>query len=115
MSFKGGWFALGGMLLLLTALGYGLLGSVGKEPGKLQLRVTNQQIQDGSLVISVVTTNAGSAVLVNDGNCEVRYLVDGAWSTNSLPGFRTTIASLFPRQVHTARIKLPLATSRFQV
>jgi hypothetical protein len=109
------WLAAGSIGLLLIAVTCAIPWTAGNKSAKLQLTAVDQRIQGDALVISVLTSNAGSAVLVNGGNCEVRYQKDGVWSTNSLPGFRSSIAWLLPGQVHTERIKLPLGTSRFQV
>lgn len=102
-------------MLLLIGVAYGVIQSPGSSPGKLQLTVVDQHIEGESLVISVSTSNAGSAVLINGGNCEVRYKIDGAWSTNSFPGLRSSIFWLLPGQMHSERVRLPRAVSRFQV
>src|SRR4051812_196067 len=108
------WLALGSGVLLLIAVAYGMIQSPGSRSGKLQFSVVGQHIQGESLVMSVMTSNAGSAVLINGGNCEVRYKMDGAWSTNSFSGSRSSIFWLLPGQVHTERIRLPRGVSRFR-
>lgn len=109
------WLALGSGLLLLVGVGYGVIQGPGSRPGKLQLTVANQHIQGEFLVMSVLTSNAGSAVLINGGNCEVRYKIDGIWSTNSFPGLRSSIFWLLPGQMHSEQVRLPPGVSRFQV
>src|SRR5512133_454731 len=109
------WLALGGALLLIIGVTYGVVQSPGRKSGKLLLRVVDQDIEGESLVMSVLTSNAGSAVLINGGNCEVRYMVNGAWKTNSFPGHRSSIFWLLPGQMHLERVRLPRGVSRFQV
>jgi len=109
------WLALGGGMLLLIGVAYGMSKRPGSTSGKLQLTVVEQHIEGESLVISVLTSNAGSAVLINGGNCEVRYKIGGAWSTNSFPGLRSSIFWLLPRQTQAERVKLPRSVSRFQI
>jgi hypothetical protein len=109
------WLALGSAVLLLVGGAYGVIQSPGSTPGKLQITVASQHVQGESLLISVSTSNAGSAVLLNGGNFEVRYEVDGTWNTNSLPGFRSSIFCLLPGQMHSEQIRLPRDVSRFQV
>ncbi len=109
------WLALGTETLLAVGVGYGVIQRGGSTPGKLQLTVGVQHIQGDSLVTSVLTSNGGSAVLINGGNYEVRYKIDGAWSTNSFPGFRSSIFWLLPGQMHSEQIRLPRGVSRFQV
>jgi hypothetical protein len=101
-------------VLLLIAGAYEVK-SPGSRSGKLQLTVAGAHVQGESLVMSVLTSNAGSAVLINGGNCEVRSKVDGAWSTNSFPGLRSSIFWLLPGQIHSEQIRLPRGVSRFQV
>jgi hypothetical protein len=102
-------------VLLLIAVASLVSQSSGGGSGKLQIRVVNQHIQGESLLISVLTSNAGSAVLINGGNCEVRYRVDGVWSTNSLPGVRSSIFWLLPTQTYSQKLRVPRSVSRFQV
>src|SRR5438309_1065118 len=90
------WLALGSGLLLLIGVAYGVIQSPGSRSGKLQLTVVDQHIKGEYLVMSVLTSNAGSAVLINGGNCEDRYKIDGVWSTNSLPGLYSSIFWLLP-------------------
>lgn len=115
MRHKRLWLAFGIGVLLLIGVTYGVIQSPGGRPGELQLEVVNQHIEGGSLIISVLTSNAGSAVLVNGGNCEVRYKIDRAWSTNSFPGIPSSIAWLLPGQTHSEQVRLPRGVSRFQV
>jgi len=109
------WLALGGGVLILIAVVYSVTQSSRGGSGKLQIRVVNQHIQGESLLISVLTSNSGSAVLINGGNCEVRCRVDGVWSTNSLPGIRSSIFWLLPGQTYSQQLRVPRGVSRFQV
>jgi hypothetical protein len=109
------WLGAAIIVVLLIPVTLGLLGSSSSKPGKLYLEAATFTSHGESLVISVLTSNAGSTVLVNGGNCDVRYQMDGLWSTNSLPGYRSSISWLLPGQVRTQHISLPRRTSRFQV
>ena len=66
-------------------------------------------------MISVLTSNAGSAVLLNGGNVEVRYKIGAAWSTNFFPGLRSCSFWLLPGQSRSQRIRLSRSVSCFQV
>ena len=110
------WLWLGfGIGVLLLGVAYGVVQSPGNKPGYLKLTAVAQHTQGESLVVSVVTSNGGSAVLINGGNCEVRYELDGAWSTNSFPGYQSSIFWLLPGQTHSEQVRLPRGVSRFQV
>jgi hypothetical protein len=109
------WLALGSGVLLLIGVAYGVIQNPGGRPAKLQLTVVDQHVQGDALIISVVTSNVGSAVLINGGNYDVRYRIDGAWSTNSFPGFRSCIFWLLPGQMHTEQVRLSRGVSRFRV
>ena len=102
-------------VLLVLALAYAMIAGSGARSAKVQFAVVDQHVEGECLVISVVMSNAGSSGPVNGGNFDVRYKVDGAWNTNSLPGFRSSIYWLLPGQAESKRLKLPQAASRFQV
>jgi len=102
-------------VLLLLAGAYAMNKGSGGRSARAQLKVVDQHVEGESLIISVLTSNVGSSVLVNGGNFVVRYKMDGAWNTNSLPGFRSSIYWLLPGQTNSQRLKLPRGVSRFQV
>jgi hypothetical protein len=102
-------------VLFLLAGAFAMFESSGGRSAKAQLAVVDPHVEGESLVISVLTSNAGSSVLVNGGNFMVRYKMDGAWNTNSLPGLRSCIYWLLPGQTNSQRFKLPRGVSRFQV
>jgi len=109
------WLALGGVMLFLIGIAYELSKRLGDASGSVHLTVVDHHIEGESLVISVLTSNAGSAVLLNGGNVEVRCQIAGAWTTNSLPGLRSCHFWLLPGQTHWQRIRLARSVSRFQV
>jgi hypothetical protein len=109
------WFVIGGCVVFSSAIAALLTASSRDVATKFQITVLNQRIVGDSLIVSVMASNAGPAVLVNGGNFDVRYQVNGVWSTNSLPGMRSSIAWLLPGQTSSQRLRLPLGVSRFQV
>ena len=102
-------------MLFLAAIAGLMNASSHDANAKLQITVLDQRIAGDSLVVSLVASNAGPTVLVNAGNYEVRYLVNGAWSTNSLPGIRSSILWLLPGQTHGQQVRLPRDVLRFRV
>lgn len=102
-------------MLFLIGIAYEMNKRVADTSGKVHLTVVDHHIEGESLVVSVLTSNAGSTVLLNGGNVEVRYKIGKAWTTNSLPGLRSCSFWLLPGQTHWQRIRLARSVSRFQV
>ena len=109
------WLVGGGCAVFLAAIAVVMIVPSRDLAAKLQITILNQRIAGDSLIVSLVASNAGPTVLVNGGNYQVRYQVNGAWSTNSMPGIRSSIFWLLPGQTHSQQVRLPRGVSRFQV
>ena len=102
-------------ILLAGAIVYnGAHRSGGAQP-KLQIAVTDQRLVSDSLVVSVIASNTGPRTLVNGGACEVRYEMEGVWTTNSFGGERSSLLWLLPGESRRQKFSLPRRVTRFQV
>ena len=99
---------------LAAVIGYTIIGTTGDAQAKLAIVVANQRLVRTSVRVSVIASNSGPSTLVNGGSCEVRYELEGKWTTNSFGGHRSSIYWLLPGETRHQSFDIPRQAARFQ-